>query len=189
MKITPGQSREARHVGRTESVILFVVGSQLFAISANSIHEIRSTDSLSGASREIHQDRVPKVRHTLRRGGEVHYIVNACEHFGLANSSPTLVLVLRGTRVAVLADKIERMDTISLLLSLPRAFRGPERSWYRGLTLIDDDVVPVVRPSGFLTEKELSYLDRAFSAAASTPSGQTSAGDASAEDVAGAVSP
>lgn len=129
------------------------------------------------------------MRHTLRRSGETHYIVNACEHFGLPTSRPTLVLILRGARVAVLADKIERMDTISLLLSLPRAFRGPERAWYRGVTLIDDDIVPVVRPSGFLTDKELSYLDRTFPATASTLSGQTSANDVSVEDVAGAVSP
>lgn len=189
MKISPGQMREARQIGRTESVILFVVGSQVFAISASSIQEIRSIDSLSGVLQEVSQDKIDKVRHSLRRSGENYYIVNSCKHFGLPTSRPTLVLVLRGARVAVLADKIERMGTISLLLSLPRAFRGQERAWYRGLTLIDDEVVPVVRVSGFLTEKELSYLDRMFSAAASTKSGSPSARNGSAEDIAGAVSP
>ena len=189
MRILPGPAREARQSGRTESIILFVVGSQVFAISANSIHEIRSIDSLSGVLQEVSQDRIEKVRHSLRRSGENHYIVNLCKHFGLPTSRPTLVLILRGARVAVLADKIERMDSISHLLSLPRAFRGPERVWYRGLTLIDDEVVPVVRVSGFLTEKELSYLDRMFSAAASTKSGPASASNGSAEDTAGAVSP
>lgn len=159
MKIAPGESRTMRRSGRAESVILFVVAGQMFAISAASIHEIRSTDSLSSSATEIHQERLPKVRHCLRRSRESLFVVNACAHFGLPPSRPTLVLVLRGSRVAVLVDHIDRMETMSLLLSLPRPFRGPERAWYRGVTLICEKVVPVVSPSGFLTEGELSFLD------------------------------
>jgi chemotaxis signal transduction protein len=188
MKIAPGQPKAARRSGRTEAVILFVVGSQMFAISAGSIQEIRSTDSLSGSAVEIHQEKVPKVHRRLRRGNKFFYVVDAREHFGLASSKPTLVLVLRGTRVAVLADRIDRMDTISILLSLPRPFRGPERAWYRGVTLIDEEVLPVVSPSGFLTERELSFLDRVPSAAETAATGVAPSGTASPEDASGAVS-
>lgn len=160
MKIAPNEPGPARKNGRTEAVILFLVGNQMFAISASSVLEIRSTDSLSGSAIEVHQEKISKVHHRLRRGDNSRYVVNACEHFGLPPSRPTLVLILRGSRVAVLADRIERMDTISLLLTLPRPFRGPERTWYRGVTLIGNEVVPVVSSSGFLTEGELSYLDR-----------------------------
>lgn len=187
MKIAPGQSKSPRQSGRSEAVILFTVGSQMFAISANSVHEIRSTDSLSGSAAEIRQDQIPKVRQRMRRGGKSLYVVNACEHFGLPASKPVLVLVLRGARVAVLADRIERMGAISLLLALPRTFRGPERAWYRGLTLIDEDIVPVVSPSGFLTESELSFLDQVSSAADATATQTATATDGSNKDIAGAV--
>src|SRR5437667_420800 len=36
-----------------------------------------------------------------------------------------------------------------------------ERQWYRGLTAVDQMVVPVVRPEGFLSDEELTMLDRA----------------------------
>ena len=188
MKIAAAQPKATRQSGRTEAVILFAVGSQMFAISAASIQEIRSTDSLSGSALKIHQESVPKVRGRLRRGNKSFYIIDAREHFGLASSKPTLLLVLRGARVAVLADRIDRMDAISILLSLPRPFRGPERAWYRGVTLIDEEVLPVVNPSGFLTERELSFLDRVSSSAETAATGTAPSGTASLEDASGAIS-
>lgn len=188
MKIAPGESQTMRRNGRTESVILFVVADQMFAISAASIHEIRSTDSLSSSATEIRQERLPKVRHRLRRGREFLYVVNACAHFGLEASRPTLVLVMRGSRVAVLVDRIDRMETISLLFSLPRPFRGPERTWYRGVTLISEKVVPVVSPSGFLDEGELSYLDGVSRSATSASLETTAAAGAGHEDMNGVAS-
>ena len=160
MKIAPADRQIERRSGRTEPVILFKVAKQVFAIAAHSVHDIRSTNSLSGSVKELHQSGVSKVRGRLRRDESYHYIVDASEHFGLPPSQPTLVLVLRSSRVAVLADNIDRMDTISRLLALPRAFRGPEREWYRGLALFGEEVVPVVSSSGFLTEREIAHLDR-----------------------------
>jgi chemotaxis signal transduction protein len=159
MKVASGESRAVQRSGRTEPVILFLVSGQMFAISAASIHEIRSTDSLSSSASELYQEKLPKVRHHLRHGRRSLYVVSACAHFGLPPTRPTLVLVLRGSRVALLVDRIDRMETISLLLALPHSFRGPERAWYRGVTLIGEQVVPVVNSSGFLTEGELSFLD------------------------------
>lgn len=159
MKIASADRQTERRGSRTEPVILFTVAKQVFAISAHSVHDIRSTDSLSASAKELHLDIVSKVRGRLRRDEINLYIVDASEHFGLPLSRPTLVLVLRGSRVAVLADYIDRMDTISRLLALPRAYRGPEREWYRGLALFGEEVVPVVSSSGFLTEREIAHLD------------------------------
>jgi chemotaxis signal transduction protein len=188
MKIAPGESRTMRQNGRTEPVILFLVAGQMFAISAGSIHEIRSTDSLSSSASEIRQARLPKVRHRLRRGGKSFYIVNASAHFGLPHSRPTLVLVLRGWRVAILVDRIDRMETMSELRTLPRPFRGPERAWYRGVTLLGEEVVPVVSPSGFLAEAELSFLDDISHSADSAQVEPAPAADVRAEDGKGAAS-
>jgi hypothetical protein len=33
--------------------------------------------------------------------------------------------------------------------------------WYRGLTVLDQNVIPVVNPQGFLTDQELLVLDAA----------------------------
>jgi len=46
-----------------------------------------------------------------------------------------------------------------VLLSLPQSFRGEERMWYRGLTVMDRKVLPVANPQGFLTGGELQQLE------------------------------
>jgi chemotaxis signal transduction protein len=164
MKIAPNKSPAARGTGRTEPVILFLVSGQTFAISASAVHEIRSTDSLSGTATEISHSPVPKVGHLLRRGRRAYYVVNACEHFRLPASRPTLVLVLRSVPVAILVDRIDRMEAMSLLMALPHAFCGAERVWYRGITLMDEDVVPVLNPAGFLTEQQSFLLEAVLAA-------------------------
>ncbi len=121
MKIAAQDAVKARKVRRPEAVILFNVSNQLFAIAADSVQEIRSTDSL-GAALEIEQQEIPKVRHTIERGHRTYYVVNACAHFGLRVVRPTLVLMLRQIRVAVLVDKIERMAEISGLHALAASF-------------------------------------------------------------------
>ncbi|HXN19161.1 MAG TPA: chemotaxis protein CheW [Candidatus Binatus sp.] len=160
MKIAAQDAVKARKARRPETVILFNVSNQLFAIAADSVQEIRSTDSL-GAALEIEQQEILKVRHTIERGHRTYYVVNACAHFGLRVVRPTLVLMLRQIRVAVLVDKIERMAEISGLHALPRAFLGAERQWYRGLAYLEDQVIPVVSPLGFLTSQEFQRLDGA----------------------------
>jgi len=70
--------------------------------------------------------------------------------------------VLRNTRTALLVDGIERMTTMTRLQALPLSFCHEERQWYRGLAALDQTVVPVVRPEGFLSDKELMMLDAAL---------------------------
>jgi chemotaxis signal transduction protein len=50
------------------------------------------------------------------------------------------------------------MTDISVVQPLPTAFRGLERTWYRGLAILDGVVVPVVNPAAFLSENEATDL-------------------------------
>jgi len=159
MKFATHDAPKLRRARRSEPVILFAVSSRTFAIAAEDVQEIRSTDSLGGTAVEIVEPLLEKVHHTLERAHRTYYIVNGCVHFGLRISRPTLVLIMRQVRVAVLVDRIERMSEFSAVYSLPRAFTGAERRWYRGLAYLDDHVIPVVAPTGFLTPEEFKRLD------------------------------
>ena len=159
----PGKSRKARD---SEPMILFTVAGRTFAIAAESVQEIRSTDGLAGSAHEIDDPEILKVRHTFERSHQTCYVVNAGAHFRLPVTRPTLVLILRKLRVALLVDRIERMAEITAIHPLPRAFEGQERAWYRGLTYVDDHVIPVINPGGFLTAQEFRHLDQTTSAGA-----------------------
>jgi chemotaxis signal transduction protein len=148
---------------RTEQIILFRVSGQIFAISSASVQEVRGVDSLSAVAKEISHPDLHKVKQYVRRGEYLVYVVNAALHFGLPTVPPALVFVLRRTRTALLIDGIEKMTSMSRLQALPQAFCHEERVWYRGLTALDQSVVPVVKPDGFLTPEELFILDASLS--------------------------
>ena len=162
MRFTPVHKTPA---ARTEQIILFRSSNQIFAISSSSVQEVRSVDSLAGASMEIDEASVPKVRHMLKRGERSVYVVNAALHFGLRPSPAALIFILRKTRVGLLIDGIEKMTTITRLQALPAAYCHEERGWYRGLAVLDQNVIPVVNPQGFLMQEELMLLDLATSQA------------------------
>lgn len=166
MKIANSDASNSRRSTTSEPMILFRVAHQTFAIAAHAVQEIRSTDGLAAAATEFEQTEVPKVHHTIERAHRTYYVVNAGTHFGLPVTRPTLVLILRQLRAAVLVDQIERMTDIFTVHPLPRAFAGQERRWYRGLTYLDDHVIPVIQPNGFLTPDEFDRLDRAAMAIA-----------------------
>ncbi|HUJ41745.1 MAG TPA: chemotaxis protein CheW [Candidatus Acidoferrales bacterium] len=151
---------------KQEPVIVFAVSGVEFAIPAAAVHEIRSTDSLAGEAAMLEQPDFPWVRHSIERSGTVQYVVSMGTFFGLGRTRPSLVLVLRGVRCALLVDRIERMDALSSIQALPRAFRGQERRWYLGLALFADGVVPMVNPQGFLTAAHLERLDAHVAAGA-----------------------
>jgi chemotaxis signal transduction protein len=158
-------AREKTHQSRTEQIILFRVSGQIFAISSAAVQEVRSVDNIAGMARELPESHLRKVRHSIRRGDRTQYIVNAALHFGLQPQPASLVFFLRRTRTALLIDGIEKMTTMSRLQSLSLAFQGEERNWYRGLTTLDQAVVPVVHPEGFLSLEELTILEAAQLAA------------------------
>jgi chemotaxis signal transduction protein len=151
-------THKAPHV-RTEQIILFRCSTQVFAISSASVQEVRSVDSLAGSPMEIEEPSLPKVRHVFRRGEQNLYVVNGAVHFGLRPSPASLIFLLRRARTALLIDGIEKMTTMTRLQALPAAFCHEERVWYRGLTVLDQSVIPVVSPEGFLTSDELFLLD------------------------------
>jgi chemotaxis signal transduction protein len=153
------QQAHRSHPVRTEQIILFRSSNQVFAISSASVQEVRSVDSLSGVAIEVNEPSLRKVRHALRRGEVSVYVVNAALHFGLKASPPSLIFLLRKSRVALLIDGIEKMTTMTRLQALPAAFCHEEQKWYRGLTVLEQNVIPVVSPEGFLTREELFLLD------------------------------
>jgi chemotaxis signal transduction protein len=150
---------------RTEQIILFRVSGQTFAISSASVQEVRSVDNIAGMARDLPESHLKKVRHSIRRGDRTLYIVNAAIHFGLQPQPASLVFFLRRTRTALLIDGIEKMTTMTRLQALSHAFQGEERNWYRGLTALDQAVVPVVHPEGFLSLEELTLLETAQTSA------------------------
>lgn len=162
MRVATSQAKP--RAAKSEQIILFRVSGQLFGLSSASVQEVRSVDSLAGASVEINQPSLRKVRHLLQRGDKTLFVVNAALHFGLASSPAELVFVLRKTRSALLVDGIERMATMTQLQALPLAYCHEERGWYRGLTALDQNVVPVVNPDGFLTPDEYALLDASLPA-------------------------
>lgn len=146
---------------RSEQIILFRISDQLFAISSSSVQEVRSTDGLTGAS-QINAPGLRKVHQFMRRGDQTFFIVDGAAHFGLPASEGMLVFVLYNTRTALVIDSIEKMGEMTTLQALPLSFCHEERHWYRGLTALDQTVVPVVRPEGFLSSDELVLLDAAL---------------------------
>ena len=147
---------------RSEQIILFRIGEQLFALSSSSVQEVRSADSLSGGASEVSAPGIDKVRQFVRRGPNTLFLVSGAAHFGLSAPDGILAFVLRNTRTALLVDSIEKMTAMTRLQALPLSFCHEERQWYRGITALDQTVVPVVRPEGFLSDEELIMLDAAL---------------------------
>jgi chemotaxis signal transduction protein len=142
-----------------EQVAVFSIADYRFVISAASVQEIRSTDSLGGTVVDLDRVVLRKVRHIVERDSRSYYVVSGCDHFHLPLSRPSTVLILRTAPVAILVDRIEEMAEMRVLLELPKSFVGEERTWYRGLTVLDRKVLPVANPSGFLTPPELYRLE------------------------------
>jgi len=160
--MTPMQAPVKSGPLRSEQIILFRIGEQLFALSSSSVQEVRSADSLCGGAYEISAPGVDKVRQFVRRGANTLFLVSGAAHFDLCAPDGILAFVLRNTRTALLVDSIEKMTAMTRLQALPLSFCHEERQWYRGLTALDQTVVPVVRPEGFLSDEELMKLDAAL---------------------------
>ena len=165
MRVVQQTGRRAR-VRRAEQMILFRIGNQVFAISANAVQEVRSSDSIAGAEATLTHSELRKVRHVVKRNQRTLYVVHGGTHFGLPAAQSTLVFLLRNQRVALLVDAIDRMASFTSLQALPGAFSNEEREWYRGLVTLENAVIPVVNPDGLLRRNELELLDAATEAVA-----------------------
>ena len=144
--------------GAREDVILFTVGAFKFAIAANAVSEIRNVEGLQRFSSGVAYTQVAKVEFTLERNGATYFVVDAARHLHLQPVRPTRLLVLRHSPAAVLVDSTDRMTEISVLHALPLGFHGEERRWYRGLSVLDGEVVPVVDHEAFLSKSETVVL-------------------------------
>jgi chemotaxis signal transduction protein len=152
MKIMRHSRKHASHHG--EPVILFAVGEHTFAAPANEVDEIRDLHGLEPVSSATQHTTVSKVKSTLERSNKLYYVVDARQHFKQASARASRLMVLRSQPVAILVDSIDRMAEIQKVLPLPKAFSGNERSWYTGLALMGELVVPVVNMTAFLTPAE-----------------------------------
>ena len=117
-----------------EAVILFWVGPHRLAIAAGALREIRNNRGL--APEEF----------------GCTSVVSAAEIFGVRADGEARLLVLRRGQIAVRVDRVDRLVDITEMRRLPRMFRGRERVWYRGLTVIGDVVTPIVNPEAFVQQ-------------------------------------
>jgi chemotaxis signal transduction protein len=148
---------------RSEAVILFGVGPHRFAIAAQAVEEIRSSEGLRPFAHG--HARIHKVRYWLQREGKNYFVLDTNLHLRMFTSKATRLLLLRDFPIALTADSIDRMAEIAVLHPLPRAFHGEERGWYRGLALLGEDVVPVLQPMALLAPQELASLAAALARA------------------------
>lgn len=163
MRISPTRQRNESSPRAKETVIVFSVAGNTFALAASAIDEVREIEGLKDF-----QSRMPKVRHTLNRQGRQYFVVDSARHFFLTNASPGRLMILRKLPVALIVDAIDRMQEIHSIQALPDGFIGEERQWYRGLTLLSGKVVPVVHPEAFLSKAEITLLSAALRAKDST---------------------
>ncbi len=141
-----------------EDVIVFAVSGFKLAIAAGAVKEIRGMEGLHPFTLGGISSQIAKLKHTLERNGTTYFVVDAAQHFQLPASHPSRVMVLRNVPTGVLVDSTDRIMEISALHALPPAFTHEERGWYRGLAVVNGQVVPVVNHSAFLNRAELETL-------------------------------
>ncbi len=109
-------------------VILFSAGGVRFAVEATQVQEVLGGDERTTRLK-------PKVTAPLDFALQV----------GLGAGILERVLVIKPGDCALAVTGVERMAAIPRLTALPGIFRGMERSWYRGLLLLENEVVPLIR--------------------------------------------
>lgn len=164
MRLTRSNFRK-RVDRQAEPAILFTVSSSIFAIAASAVEEIRNIEGLVPCAMGDTYKGLRKVKFFLERNQRKYLVIDSNLHFHATPSQATRLLVLRNAPLAVLVDNIDRMCALSVVRKLPQAFTGEERHWYRGLTVLNDRVIPLVNPQAFLSQAEtavaLSELLRA----------------------------
>lgn len=164
MKLTRATAK--KKAAQVEDVILFKVGAHHFAIAANAVDEIRNLEGLSPLPPALRHQRLSRVKAMLVREkkdpDKVFFVVDAAAHFGLDTVEPGRVLVLRQSCAALQVESIDRMTQITTVVALPAAFSGLERTWYRGLAVLNAQVVPLVSPEAFLNKGEQAVMQASW---------------------------
>jgi hypothetical protein len=122
-------SRAAKPVVATAGpVVLFTAGGARFAVEADEVEEIRDRDERT-ALRKL-------------KGPES---IDFALHVGLGAGILERYVVLKPGEFSLGVTEVERMTILPKVVPLPGLFRGAERQWYRGLLILENDVVPLVR--------------------------------------------
>ena len=111
-----------------EPVILFTAGGMRFAVAASEVAEIR--------------DAAERVAFHGSKGIEA---IDFAMRVGLSAGRLEHFVVLKPGNCSLGVSEVERMTTLPRVAPLPGLFRGAERQWYRGLLLLENDVVPLLR--------------------------------------------
>lgn len=143
-------------------MILLGIGPHTFAIPASAVDEIREHLDLKAFRPP---NTTAKVRHTMVKNGRTYFVVDSSFYLRLLPSKASRILVLRDGPVAFTADRIDRMFEVQNVWGLPLAFQGEERRWYRGIAVVDGNVVPVLDPESFVSTEELAQLNGAANGA------------------------
>ena len=109
-------------------VILFTAGGMRFAVDAGEVAEIRD-----GAERGAFN------------GFKASGAIDFAERVGLGAGRLEHFVVLKHGSCSLGVTAVERMTSLPKVAPLPALFQGAERQWYRGLLLLENEVVPLVR--------------------------------------------
>lgn len=127
------------HSRRGEPVVIFRLGTQRFVIASAEVEEIR----------DLPPGNLPPAVATRGNGRPIP-VIAADRIFGVSSVKLEQLLVLKARRVAVAISQIEGMAELREIVALPRGFHGQERSWYRGLGLVRQQIMPVVNAAIFV---------------------------------------
>ena len=122
-------ARPAKPVAATIGpVILFTAGGVRFAVEASEVQEIRDGDERN-------------ANHKLKGLEQIDF----ARQLGLGPGKLERFVVLKPGECALGVTQVERMTSLPKAVPLPGLFRGTERLWYRGLLLLENEVVPLLR--------------------------------------------
>lgn len=109
-------------------VILFTAAGVRFGVEASQVQEIREGDH--GA-----------ITGKLKGARYIDFALQV----GLGHGILERLVVLKPGVCVLGVSEVERMATPPRAVGLPGIFQGAERQWYRGLLLLDNEVVPLIR--------------------------------------------
>jgi hypothetical protein len=130
-------SRQAKPAAATAGpVILFTAGGVRFAVEANEVEEIRDGEERGAAGRLKGSEAIDFARHVgLGAGRLVRFLVLKPSECSQGATQTAALRVTLGVS----------MTSLPKVVPLPGLFQGAERQWYRGLLLLENEVIPLVR--------------------------------------------
>jgi hypothetical protein len=122
-------SRLAKPAAATAGpIILFTAGGARFAVEASQVEEIRDAEERGAI-------------HGLKGTQAIDFALRV----GLGAGRMEHFVVLKPGDCSLGVTAVERMTSLPKVVPLPGLFQGAERQWYRGLLLLENDVIPLVR--------------------------------------------